>query len=94
MAITESFLQIPFEEPSEEMKRLFGNPAGCHFKIERRAPCPPPAKGHLEFVESSPFFADNDLGDGAIVRIQHEGGEHWARLTWVDWNRFEWEQAI
>lgn len=45
--------------------------------------------GSCEFKESNPYFADNDLGSGAISYLNFNGQKFMAQLWWLDWNHFE-----
>lgn len=58
----------------------------------------PQAIGNCSFTKSTPYFADNDLGTGAITTLRQEinGTTAWegvVRLEWVDWNWFEFVGA-
>jgi len=57
----------------------------------------PPAHGAIEFEEDTPFFVDNDLGEGAQCQITIDYGginelPMWVELHWTDWNRFEFTE--
>jgi len=48
------------------------------------------ASGHGDcvFRDSNPMFADNDLGSGAITRLNYNGQKILVQLWWLDWNHF------
>lgn len=51
--------------------------------------------GSFTLVKSDPFFADNNLGSGAIVKMQRKINsdtvEISVKLDWLDWNYCQWE---
>ena len=55
--------------------------------------------GLIEFTESDPYFADNNLGTGAVVVMAYLSEDrnqvmnHDVRLTWIDWNRCRYESV-
>jgi hypothetical protein len=54
----------------------------------------PQATGSCSFAKSTPYFADNDLGTGAVttLRTEVDGKPVWeatVELLWLDWNWFE-----
>jgi hypothetical protein len=54
--------------------------------------------GSIKFEESTLFFANNDLGNGAMITILLDvDDETRAKLhvwiNWVDWNEFEYESV-
>jgi len=46
------------------------------------------ASGHgsCRLQESNTYFADNDLGNGAITYLDLNGQKFLVRLWWIDWN--------
>ncbi len=57
--------------------------------------------GSVTFLDSEPYYADNDLGDGAEIRILLRIGSGFEPVMdhvpvvihWTAWNRFTWAQA-
>ena len=47
--------------------------------------------GTCQFAESVPFYADNNLGSGAMARFLIGGQGYQAILTWHKWNRFDFQ---
>lgn len=55
-------------------------------------------RGRIEFAESNPYFADNDLGDGSVVVMAYLDGLRQVasmnvQLTWLDWCCCEYESV-
>ena len=44
--------------------------------------------GSCQFGNSVLFFADNDLGNGAITHLDYNGTALPVRLWWHNWNHF------
>lgn len=72
----------------------------CKMNLFADTPCAPVAKstGRIEFSESTPFYADNNLGDGAVITIilkdsYRQVFKQRVWLTWIDWNEFEYESV-
>ncbi len=42
--------------------------------------------GSLAFAESTPFFADNNLGTNSLADFLVDGNRYQAVLTWHKWN--------
>lgn len=54
--------------------------------------------GEYQFFETTHYFADNDLGTGAITEMDiypeglgKQGWRQLVRLKWVDWNQVSFE---
>lgn len=73
----------------------------CQFSVYTVTPCSFKTKhrGIVNFERSTPYFADNSLGDGAAVKLACQAGDHvyideWVTLTWLDWNKFEYKSVF
>ena len=74
--------------------------SGCKPNLFIATPCTPVPKitGSVRLADSSPLFADSDMGDGAIVMIEIVRGDkiekrEAVKIFWLDWNEFEYESV-